>query len=1138
MKRNVVLLGALVVCAAASAPAHGAQTLRVQVDQNGDFLLIGNSLGQDCSSGTPAPIVGTVGACGSNTGDSAPDVSWRSDDVAGTAAANTGITVANSRSSAMLAIPAGATVTHAFLFWSGESTGQASASDPTVTIDRPDLLGGTIFSQSVTAQASDCRVTATNPRVYQCTADITSVVQTNGSGKYRVSGVNYVSFNNRSQDVTFANWSLVVFFDDPTEPPRNLALFDGLDVVDGSNSATATLDGFLVPDAGFDAKLGVIAYEGDGQFSGDQLRFGIAPLDATDALSDGTNPVTNFFNSSRSRLGSAVTVAGDLPQLSGASRSMGSFDIDVVNITSRVVAGQTAADIEATTGGDVYFLGAFITSISTFRPDFSTSTKAVEDVNGGALKAGDTLRYTLTATNTGNDTAINVVLTDPLPPEVTFVPGSIEIVSGPNAGPKTDAVNDDQAEFAAGEVVVRLGAGADAVTGGDLLPGESSVVEFLVTINAGVSGVVSNQAFIDFEGEQGSPPETTPTDGDGGNPGQDPTDVVVEECETDSDCTDPSEPRCDTAEDPNVCVECLDDNDCSVPTPKCELSSNACVECLEDTDCVFGNYTCDGTFICVCTPLGAEQCGNDADEDCDGVLDNGCLDSDDDGIFDDVEDDAGTDPFDADSDDDGVIDGDEPDWDEDSDGDGLINALDPDSDDDGLFDGTELGLGCGLAATNSAAGACVPDGDAGATTTNPLDADSDDGGVRDGAEDADLDGVIDAGETDPTSGHGADDTTVADSDGDGLSDEMEQTLGTDPNDADSDDDGLLDGAESNPSHDTDGDGLINPLDPDSDDDALFDGTEAGQDCNNPATDPAAGSCTPDADAGATTTYALVPDSDGGGAVDGAEDCNLDGAVDSGETDPNDEDDDPTVTDSDNDGLSNCTENTIGSDPNDQDSDDDGLPDGEEPNPADDHDGDGVINILDPDSDDDDLFDGTELGKNCNNPDTNVAAGNCIADGDAGATTTNPLDPDTDDGTVPDGTEDSDHDGVIDAGETDPNDGSDDLSSSGAGGSGGGGAGAGGAATGGAAAGGNGSGGNGSGGNPNGPGAGGGGPGAGGGGPGPSGAGGSGANAADGYFLQGGACGCATPGSRGGSRALAALALLAVMALTRRRRPTT
>ena len=121
---------------------------------------------------------------------------------------------------------------------------------------------------------------------------------------------------------------------------------------------------------------------------------------------------------------------------------------------------------------------------------------------------------------------------------------------------------------------------------------------------------------------------------------------------------------------------------------------------------------------------------------------------------------AGTDPNDTDSDEDGVLDGFELNASADTDGDGLINALDPDSDNDGLFDGTELGLGCDDPATDAGAGTCVPDADGGDTKTNPLDADTDDGGVGDGAEDANHDGALDEGETDPTSGNGGDDTTT------------------------------------------------------------------------------------------------------------------------------------------------------------------------------------------------------------------------------------------------------------------------------------------------------------------------------------------------------------------------------------------
>ncbi|MEZ4301316.1 MAG: MYXO-CTERM sorting domain-containing protein, partial [Polyangiaceae bacterium] len=96
-----------------------------------------------------------------------------------------------------------------------------------------------------------------------------------------------------------------------------------------------------------------------------------------------------------------------------------------------------------------------------------------------------------------------------------------------------------------------------------------------------------------------------------------------------------------------------------------------------------------------------------------------------------------------------VLDGDEPNPADDADEDGQPNIMDPDSDNDGLFDGTELGLGCDELDTDALQKHCVPDGDNGATKTNPLLADTDGGGTSDGLEDANLNGVVDSGETDP-----------------------------------------------------------------------------------------------------------------------------------------------------------------------------------------------------------------------------------------------------------------------------------------------------------------------------------------------------------------------------------------------------
>lgn len=415
-------------------------------------------------------------------------------------------------------------------------------------------------------------------------------------------------------------------------------------------------------------------------------------------------------------------------------------------------------------------------------------------------------------------------------------------------------------------------------------------------------------------------------------------------------------------------------------------------------------------------------------------------DADKDGLSDDEETEAGTNPKDADSDDDGVPDGSEgcseladgmacgnPIWDQDSDGDGLINALDPDSDNDGLYDGTENGLNCNSPATDPKVGHCIADADQGKTKTDPLNADTDGGSVNDGNEDTNLNGAIDPGETDPTTGNSGDDVLI-DTDGDGLSDAVETTVGSDPTDADSDDDGIPDGEEANFADDTDGDGLPNVLDTDSDDDALLDGTEVGTNCSNPATDTEKGHCTPDGDNGQTKTSMVDADSDNGGVRDGSEDSNLNGVVDGSEADPTEGHgaDDITVKDTDKDGLSDDLEILIGSELNDKDTDDDGVLDGDEANPSDDTDGDGVKNVSDEDSDGDGLFDGTEVGNGCSDPSTKKSENHCIPDFDKGKTTTSMVDADSDDGGVPDGVEDTDHDGYIDSGEWDPNLRADDI----------------------------------------------------------------------------------------------------------------
>lgn len=147
--------------------------------------------------------------------------------------------------------------------------------------------------------------------------------------------------------------------------------------------------------------------------------------------------------------------------------------------------------------------------------------------------------------------------------------------------------------------------------------------------------------------------------------------------------------------------------------------------------------------------------------------------------------------------------------------------------------------------------------------------------------------------------------------------------------------------------------------------------------------------------------------------------------------------DPARADTDRDGLDDGRELRLGADPLDLDSDDDGVRDGEEGRscascedfePDADVDGDGVIAALDPDDDGDGVQDGTELGvrepKSGGGEAPYVYAGTdpaaFVADADPD-TSTDPRREDTDGDGLTDGEEDTNANGRVDPGETDPAD---------------------------------------------------------------------------------------------------------------------
>ncbi|MBB4744208.1 putative repeat protein (TIGR01451 family) [Actinoplanes octamycinicus] len=106
-------------------------------------------------------------------------------------------------------------------------------------------------------------------------------------------------------------------------------------------------------------------------------------------------------------------------------------------------------------------------------------------VSAATANAGDVLTYTVTTENRGGNPAQLAVLSDPLPPNTTFVPGSIRSVTGASSTTVTDAADGDTGEYdpATRTVRVRAGTGATPSAGGTIPVGESRSFSYQVKVN-------------------------------------------------------------------------------------------------------------------------------------------------------------------------------------------------------------------------------------------------------------------------------------------------------------------------------------------------------------------------------------------------------------------------------------------------------------------------------------------------------------------------------------------------------------------------------------------------------------------------------------------------------------------------------
>ena len=462
-------------------------------DIHGDIVIIGNTL-MTCGTSTVTPS--NPPNCNTN------DTSLNNDRQMVFVDFDGDPSTPNS-SRATLNLPSGANVVFAGLYWGARANPLNTARNQIRL--RPPGAGA---YQTITATWLETITTqgTSTTRPYAAFADVTALVRSAGSGDYWVAGITAATGNDGLG--FYAGWSLVVVYQHPSEPLRRLSVAHGLAVVSNGNNVTQTISGLLTPLVGpVEARIGAVAWEGDAGITGDQFQIRPTGSATWQSLSNSQNPSNNFFNSSISRLGSRFSA-----KLPDYVNQLG-FDADLVQYNG-LPNGTTSVDLRFTSSQDVYFPQVLTFAVNLYLPDLVTTfTKTVQDLNGGDVLPGDVLEYTISFTNTGLDGATNVVLRDPIPAHTQYVPGSLRVLTNATGAPTgtfTDAAGDDIAEYAASCpefsgapcVRFRLGTGANATSGGLILPTQGASVRFRVQVlPSAVGQTITNTAQISYNSQ-------------------------------------------------------------------------------------------------------------------------------------------------------------------------------------------------------------------------------------------------------------------------------------------------------------------------------------------------------------------------------------------------------------------------------------------------------------------------------------------------------------------------------------------------------------------------------------------------------------------------------------------------------------
>ncbi len=334
-------------------------------------------------------------------------------------------------------MPFDAEIVSAHIFWSGSLGPSLFVPDDNITLLTKD-------NDIHNIQADSCKVVTNMEGFYYCSADITTTIVNqnivNYNGRYTVSNlkgdVGDCETNPYICQAKYAAWSMVVVYKSKSaKVKREILLYDSFLHLDEREDSIGITH--------FDITNLTVNSPARGEFTyfgleGDRF-LGVPPQDAPEnqypcdtcydfislnnvKLYDDLNPPNNIWNSS-------IATAVDIDTFKIGNQGLNILRSGT-NKTIHVKLGSGDGIIPnehpEAGGGESVFLGYVLLALDTISPNFrTTNTNLIVDRT--VASQGDELTYILTVTNDGSKIAHNVIVSNLIPPETTYVDNSTYI---------------------------------------------------------------------------------------------------------------------------------------------------------------------------------------------------------------------------------------------------------------------------------------------------------------------------------------------------------------------------------------------------------------------------------------------------------------------------------------------------------------------------------------------------------------------------------------------------------------------------------------------------------------------------------------------------------------------------------------